>query len=104
MDPHTPGRPCHNAPDLYDRPVSAGRRWPSRRTAGHEVKLTVLRDGVGRDYRGRNGQRRLATGTVRARDAARSRPARSADKSWAAAMTRRTRQWGEGIAALVKIW
>jgi hypothetical protein len=27
---------------------------------GHEAKLTVLHDGVGRDYRGRNGQRRLA--------------------------------------------
>ena len=34
-------------------PVSAGRRWPRRRTAGHEVKLTVVHDGVGRDYRGR---------------------------------------------------
>ena len=27
---------------------------------GHEAKLTVIHDGVGRDYRGRNGQRRLA--------------------------------------------
>jgi hypothetical protein len=43
--------------------------------------LAVIDHGVGRGYRGRNGRRRLATGTGRARDAVRSRPARSAYKS-----------------------
>jgi hypothetical protein len=36
--------------------------------------LAVIHHGVGRDYRGTNDQRRLATGTGRARDAV-SKPA-----------------------------
>jgi hypothetical protein len=52
--------------------------------------LAVIRHGVCRDNRGRNGQRWLVTGGGRARDAVRSR---------AAATTRSTRRWGGGCRA-----
>ena len=69
---------------------------------GHEAKLTVIHDGVGRDYRGRNGQRRLAKVL--------SGPSLLLDADQLAARTRangcddeKRVTMGRGIVALAKI-